>query len=205
MSARRVGGEGGNVKAVCVFCGSNPGRREEYRDGAIALATEIVRRGLTLVYGGGSVGLMGVIGDAAMAAGGRVVGVTPQRLVEKEVAHQGLTELRIVGSMHERKALMADLSDAFIAMPGGIGTFEEFFEVLTWNQLGYHAKPCGVLNAGGYYDRLLGFLDHSVEQGFIRAEHRGMIVADDDPARLLDRLAAYHLPEVTKWLDRAST
>jgi uncharacterized protein (TIGR00730 family) len=193
------------VKAVCVFCGSNPGRRDEYRGGAIALASEIVRRGLTLVYGGGSVGLMGVIGDTAMAAGGRVIGVTPRRLVEKEVAHQGLTELRIVGSMHERKALMADLSDAFIAMPGGLGTFEEFFEVLTWNQLGYHAKPCGLLNAGGYYDRLLGFLDHAVEQGFVRAEHRGMIVADDEPARLLDRLAACHLPEVAKWLDRAST
>ncbi len=168
------------------------------------LAREIVADGCTLVYGGGKVGLMGVIGDAAMAAGGRVIGVTPRRLVEKEVAHTGLTELRVVDSMHERKAMMAELSDAFIALPGGIGTFEEFFEVLTWSQLGFHAKPCGLLNVAGYYDQLLGFLDHSVTQGFLRKEHRSMVLTDTEPARLLDQLETFRMPVVNKWLDKAS-
>jgi uncharacterized protein (TIGR00730 family) len=197
-------GEDG-MKAVCVFCGSNPGVLPEYRAAAEMLARQIVEAGCTLVYGGGRVGLMGVIGDAAMAAGGRVIGVTPRRLVEKEVAHAGLTELHVVESMHERKAMMAGLSDAFIALPGGLGTFEEFFEVLTWSQLGYHAKPCGLLNVAGYYDQLLGFLDHCVAQGFVHPKHRGMVLTDDEPARLIDQLETFNMPQVNKWLDRGST
>jgi uncharacterized protein (TIGR00730 family) len=193
------------VKAVCVFCGSNMGLLPEYRTAAEMLAREIVEQGLTLVYGGGRIGLMGAIADAAMAAGGKVIGVTPRRLVEKEVAHTGLTELHVVESMHERKAMMAELSDAFIALPGGVGTFEEFFEVLTWSQLGFHAKPCGLLNVAGYYDQLLSFLDHSVEQGFIRKEHRSIVLTDTEPARLLDQLDTFHMPVVTKWIDRASS
>jgi len=193
------------VKSVCVFCGSSSGVRPEYEAAATQLGQAIARSGRTLVYGGGRVGLMGVIGDAAMAAGGRVIGVTPRRLVEKEVAHHGLTELRVVESMHERKAMMAELSDAFIAMPGGVGTFEEFFEVLTWAQLGFHAKPCGLLNVVGYYDPLLAFLDHSVAQGFVRAEHRAIVLTHAEPEALLDRLATFDMPIVPKWIDRAST
>ena len=193
------------MKAVCVFCGSNPGVLPEYRATAERLAREIVAADCTLVYGGGRVGLMGVIGDAAMAAGGRVIGVTPRRLVEKEVAHTGLTQLHVVESMHERKAMMAELSDAFIALPGGIGTFEEFFEVLTWSQLGYHSKPCGLLNVAGYDDQLLAFLDHCVAQGFVHARHRAMVLTDTEPARLLDQLETFNMPVVNKWLDRQST
>jgi uncharacterized protein (TIGR00730 family) len=198
--------EGGRpVKAVCVFCGSSRGARPEYEAAAARLGQAIARSGRTLVYGGGRVGLMGVLGDAAMAAGGRVIGVTPRRLVEKEVAHHGLTELRVVESMHARKAMMAELSDAFIAMPGGVGTFEEFFEVLTWSQLGFHSKPCGLLNVAGYYDPMLAFLDHAVEQGFVRAEHRAIVLTDTEPTALLDRLSAFDMPIVPKWIDRAST
>ena len=193
------------MKAVCVFCGSSRGVRPEYEAAAAQLGREIARSGRTLVYGGGRVGLMGVLGDAAMAAGGRVIGVTPRRLVEKEVAHHGLTELRVVESMHERKAMMAHLSDAFIAMPGGVGTFEEFFEVLTWSQLGFHSKPCGLLNVAGYYDPMLAFLDHTVEQGFVRAEHRAIVLTDSEPTTLLERLSAFDMPIVPKWIDRAST
>ncbi|MCE2949077.1 MAG: TIGR00730 family Rossman fold protein [bacterium] len=193
------------MKAVCVFCGSNPGVLLEYRAAAEMLARQIVEADCTLVYGGGRVGLMGVIGDAAMAAGGRVIGVTPRRLVEKEVAHTGLTELRVVESMHERKAMMAELSDAFVALPGGLGTFEEFFEVLTWSQLGYHSKPCGLLNVAGYYDQLLGFLDHCVSQGFVHPKHRSMVLTDEEPARLIDQLATFNMPVVNKWIERGST
>jgi uncharacterized protein (TIGR00730 family) len=177
----------------------------EYRAAAEMLARQIVEADCTLVYGGGRVGLMGVIGDAAMAAGGRVIGVTPRRLVEKEVAHTGLTELRVVESMHERKAMMADLSDAFVALPGGLGTFEEFFEVLTWSQLGYHSKPCGLLNVAGYYDQLLGFLDHCVTQGFVHPKHRSMVLTDEEPARLIDQLETFNMPQVNKWLERGNT
>lgn len=193
------------MKAVCVFCGSSRGARPEYEAAAARLGQAIARSGRTLVYGGGRVGLMGVLGDAAMAAGGRVIGVTPRRLVEKEVAHHGLTELRVVESMHARKAMMAELSGAFIAMPGGVGTFEEFFEVLTWSQLGFHSKPCGLLNVAGYYDPMLAFLDHAVEQGFVRAEHRAIVLTDTEPTALLDRLSAFDMPIVPKWIDRAST
>ena len=166
---------------------------------------EIAARGYELVYGGGRVGLMGVIADAVLASGGRVIGVIPENLVAKEIGHSGLTELRIVKSMHERKALMADLSDAFVAMPGGIGTMEEFFEVLTWAQLGLHAKPCGLLQVAGYFDALLALLDRAVQERFVKAEHMTMLVASPSPTDLLDRLAAYRAPLVDKWIDRRSS
>jgi hypothetical protein len=162
-------------------------------------------RGIELVYGGARVGLMGALADAVLAEAGRVTGVIPRALVEKEVAHSGLTDLRIVTSMHQRKALMADLSDAFVALPGGWGTLEEMFEILTWAQLGLHRKPCGLLNVQGYFDRLLAFLDHTVEQGFVRREYRSLLAVSDAPAALLDALPAQTPPVVEKWIDMAST
>ena len=193
------------MHSICVFCGSNAGRVADYADAARALARAIAAQGLTLVYGGGNIGLMGVLAEAALAAGGRVVGVTPRRLLEKEVVHRGLTELRVVESMHERKALMAELSDAFIALPGGLGTFEETFEVLTWAQLGFHRKPCGLLNVAGFYDRLTAFLDHAVAERFLKAEHRDMVLVDSDPEALIAHLGSYRLPEVSKWIARGET
>lgn len=186
--------------SVCVFCGSNTGEGEAYADAARKLARVIAGRRLKLVYGGGSVGLMGVLGEAALAAGAHVVGVTPRRLVEKEVVHNGLTELHVVETMHERKARMADLSDGFIALPGGLGTLDEMFEMLTWNQLGIHGKPCGVLDVNGYFEKLAAFLDHAVEQRFLKAEHRAMVLIERDPETLLDRMASARLPEVSKWI-----
>jgi uncharacterized protein (TIGR00730 family) len=174
---------------VCVFCGSSDGARPEYHDAARALAREMVRRGIGLVFGGGGIGLMATVSDAVLAAGGHAIGVIPESLRAREVAHTGLPDLRVVASMHERKALMAELSDAFIALPGGFGTFEEFCEVVTWTQLGLHDKPCGLLNAGGFYDPLLALFDQAVEQGFIRPAGRGIVVTETDPGRLLDRLA----------------
>ena len=193
------------MKRVCVFTGSSPGARPEYAAAAQQFGAEIAARGYELVYGGGRVGLMGVIADAVLASGGRVIGVIPENLVAKEIGHSGLTELRIVKSMHERKALMADLSDAFVAMPGGIGTMEEFFEVLTWAQLGLHAKPCGLLQVAGYFDALLALLDRAVQERFVKAEHMTMLVASPSPTDLLDRLAAYRAPLVDKWIDRRSS
>ena len=163
----------------------------------------ICERQIGLVYGGANRGLMGVLADACLDAGGRVVGVMPKALVEKEIAHRELTKLHIVESMHERKALMADLADAFIALPGGYGTWEEFFEVLTWSQLGLHRKPCGLLNVRGYYDCLLSMADNAVKEGFLRALHRDLLIADADPGRLLDRLSEYQVPAVEKWIDAA--
>jgi uncharacterized protein (TIGR00730 family) len=165
----------------------------------------IVRRGLGLVYGGGCVGLMGTVADAALAAGGEVIGVIPEALVAKEVAHAGLTELRVVGSMHERKALMAELSDGFMALPGGFGTLEEFFEVLTWAQLGLHPKPCGLLNVEGYYDPLLALLDHAITEQFLRPAHRALVIEEREPERLLDRLAAYRPERAEKWIEPDQT
>lgn len=188
------------MRRVCVFLGSNSGRRLEYKEAAAALGTALAQRGLGLVYGGSSVGLMGVLADAALAAGGEVIGIIPQRLVDKEVAHNGLADLRVVSSMHERKALMAELADGFVALPGGIGTLEELFEVWTWAQLGGHEKPCALMNVAGYYDRLLGFLDHAVEEGFLRPVHRNMVVVADQPGPLLDMLGDYKAPDVTKWI-----
>jgi hypothetical protein len=191
------------LRRVCVFCGSSEGRDPAYREAAAGLGRMLAEAGTGLVYGGASIGLMGAVADAALAAGGEVIGVMPRPLAEKEIAHGGLSELRIVGSMHERKALMAELSDGFIALPGGIGTFEELFEVWTWGQLGYHRKPCGILNVEGFYDQLIGFLDGVVAQRFLRVEHRRMLLQASDPAVLLERLAAYQPPEVGKWIGRS--
>jgi uncharacterized protein (TIGR00730 family) len=190
---------------ICVFCGSSPGARPGYRVAAEALGRTLAGEGRTLVYGGGNVGLMGAAADAALSAGGRVVGVIPEHLVAREVGHTGVTELRVVPSMHERKQLMADLADAFVLMPGGLGSFEEFFEIWTWGQLGLHDKPYGVLNVDGYFDQMLAFLDHAVAERFVRREHRDLVLIDDDPARLLARLDAHEPAPLTKWIDRRDT
>ena len=187
------------MKRICVFCGSNAGARSEYAEAARALATVLAERKLGIVYGGGNVGLMGVLADAALARGGEVIGVIPQKLVDKEVAHRGVTELLVVETMHERKALMNDLSDAFMALPGGFGTLDEFFEVLTWSQLGFHGKPCALLNVAGYYDGMLAMLDHAVTERFLRPAHRELIIADTEPLRLLQRLSAFVPAPKGKW------
>ncbi len=184
---------------LCVFSGSRPGRRAEYLEAAKTLGGLLAEQGIGLVYGGASVGLMGAVADAALARGGEVIGVIPQPLVDKEIAHKGLSDLRIVRTMHERKALMAELSDGFIALPGGIGTLEEMFEVWTWAQLGYHQKPCALLNAGGFYDGLSGFLDHLVREGFLQQTHRAMLITGNDPRVLLDRIRSYTPPASSKW------
>jgi hypothetical protein len=189
------------LRRVTVFCGSNPGTDPAYADGARALGAELARRGLGLVYGGGRVGLMGIVADSVLAAGGEVTGVIPRHLWDKEVGHAGLTELLVVDSMHERKLAMADRADAFIALPGGVGTFEELFEVLTWTQLGIHDKAVGVLDVAGFYAPMLAFLDSAVAAGFLREGHRAILQAATDPAELLDRLAAWHPVDVPKWLE----
>jgi len=195
----------GDVKRICVFCGSSSGRDSAFADAARDLAGVIARRGLGLVYGGGNVGLMGIVADATLAQGGEVIGVIPQALVDKELAHRGVSDLRIVKSMHERKALMADLSDGFIALPGGFGTLDEFCEVLTWAQLGLHRKPCGLLNVEGFYDAFLAQLDRAVKDHFIRPEHRLLVVTERDPAKLLDCLLQFRAPPIHKWIDRDET
>lgn len=179
------------LKRICVFCGSNTGARPAYALAARELASLMARQRTGLVYGGGNVGLMGILADAMLEAGGEVIGVIPASLVAREVAHSGLTQLRVVQTMHERKALMNELSDAFIAMPGGFGTLDEFFEILTWSQLGIHGKPSGLLNVAGYYDDLLVMLDHAMSEELLRPEHRALILADTDAGRLLQRLAAF--------------
>ena len=193
------------MRRVCVFCGSSVGAHPAYADAAEAMGALLARRRIGLVYGGGHVGLMGVVANAAMAAGGEVIGVIPQALADREIAHAGLTELHVVDSMHTRKAMMAELADAFIAMPGGVGTFEEFFEAVTWTQLGLHRKPCGLLNVNAFYSPLAAFIDQAVSEGFIKPVHRAAIVVDDDPARLLDTLATIKLPDVPKWIRRDET
>ena len=193
------------MRRLCVFTGSSSGLRPEYRAAATTLGGLLAARGIGLVYGGARVGLMGQVADAVLAAGGEAIGVIPEGLVAKEVAHAGLTELRIVGSMHERKAQMADLADAFVALPGGWGTLEEFFEVLTWWQLGLHRKPCGLLNVHGYFDGLLAFLAHTIDEGFVRREYVEAVAVASSPAELLDRLGSAAPPRVEKWLDRASS
>jgi uncharacterized protein (TIGR00730 family) len=190
------------LKTVCVFCGSSVGAKSSYRAAAEGLGLALARRRRRLVYGGGDVGLMGVLADAALAAGGEVIGVIPQHLVDREVAHRGVSELRVVYSMHERKAAMADLADGFIVLPGGIGTLEEFFEVWTWGQLGLHVKPYGLLNVEGYFDPLLRFVDHAVSERFIRPEHRDLLVVEEEADRLLDRLDTHVTPVFPKWVDR---
>jgi uncharacterized protein (TIGR00730 family) len=188
------------LKRICVFCGSNSGKDSGYTRAAQAVGRLFCERGIELVYGGGHLGLMGAVADACLQAGGRVIGVIPQALASREIAHRGLTELRIVSSMHERKAVMADLSDAFIALPGGYGTWEELFEILSWSQLGIQRKACGLLNVNGYYDALLAMADHSVSEGFLRDPHRGLLLSDVDPERLLDRLNATPAPATEKWM-----
>lgn len=196
------------MKRVCVFCGSSGGARPNYRRAAERLGEELGRRTLSLVYGGGRVGLMGAVADAALSASAEVIGVIPRALALKEIAHEGLTVLHVVESMHARKAMMADLADAFLAMPGGFGTFEEFCEIVTWAQLGIHRKPIGLLNTAGYYDPLIAMFDRSREEGFVRPEHRSLILEADDPGELLDRLAAWRpdgLEPVEKWIRKDET
>lgn len=186
------------MKKICVFCGSSFGNNKSYSDTANLLGNLIAKNNIELVYGGASVGLMGEIASAVLNAGGKVTGVIPKQLIEKEVAHTGLNDLRIVGSMHERKSLMAELSDGFIAMPGGFGTLEEVFEVVAWGQLNFHNKPLGLLNVNGYYNNLIKFLDHSVNENFIKPEHREMILVDNDPEAMLTQLQNYIPPKFDK-------
>lgn len=190
------------MRSLCVFCGANFGRRPAYKEAASRIGELLAQRGITLVYGGGNVGLMGVLADACLAGGGHVIGVIPRALEEKEIAHRGLNKMHVVGSMHERKALMADLADAFLTLPGGFGTWDEFCEALTWSQLGLQKKACSFLNVEGYYDALLSLADRAAEDGFIRTEHRQLLLVDDDPERLLDRLENYEVPYVPKWVGR---
>ncbi len=190
------------MNAVCVFTGSSPGAKAEYREVAMRLGSELVARELALVYGGAHVGLMGAVADAVLEAGGRVIGVIPEFLVAKEVAHEGLSELHVVETMHERKAKMAALASGFIALPGGVGTFEETFEILSWAQLGMHEKPCGLLNVSGYYDGLIRFLDHAVSERFVKPVHRELVLVAEEPDELLDAFRVYSPPDIDKWLDR---
>jgi uncharacterized protein (TIGR00730 family) len=193
------------MRSICVFCGSSSGANSKYVELAAQLGALLARKRLTLVYGGGNVGLMGVLANAVLAGGGHVIGVIPQALFNLEVAHTGLPDLRVVSSMHQRKALMADLADGFMALPGGLGTLEEFCEIVTWAQLGLHQKPCGLLNADHYFDHLITFLDHTVAQHFVRPEHRALILVEDAPAALLDSFEAFRSPRVDKWIDRDTT
>ena len=192
------------VRSLCVFCGSSPGANPAYRAAAEGLGALLASEGVRLVYGGGHVGLMGAVADAALAAGGDVVGVIPRHMVDREVAHHGLTELRVVQSMHERKAVMAELSDGFVALPGGLGTLEELFEVWTWGQLGLHRKPYALLDVAGFFQPLLAFLDHQTAERFVRAEHRAMLLVDTDPERLLRRIRSHEPAPLAKWLDRST-
>ena len=186
------------MNKICVFCGSSPGSRPEFLEAAEDLGRALLERGHDLVYGGASVGLMGRLAETVMEGGGKVIGVIPSSLADKDVALTRLPDLRVVPSMHDRKAMMADLADGFIALPGGLGTLEEFFEALTWTQLGIHAKPCGLLNVSGYFNKLVDFLDEARDKLFIRPEHRSMILVEDDPVILLDRFEAYEQPVVDK-------
>jgi uncharacterized protein (TIGR00730 family) len=188
------------VRRICVFCGSNPGGRPEYADAAREMGVALVERGIGLVYGGGGVGLMGIVADTVMHAGGEVIGVMPEALMRREVGQLDVTQLHIVGSMHERKAMMADLSDGFVAMPGGYGTFEEFCEVITWSQLGFHPKPCGLLNVAAYYAPLLAMFDHAVAERFVRPQHRALVLEDTSPAALLEKMQAFVPPSSEKWI-----
>lgn len=193
------------MKRICVFCGSNSGVDPLFVETAVRVGEFFVKNGIELVFGGGRVGLMGTIADTVLANGGRVIGVIPEPLALVEVAHQGLTELHIVDSMHERKALMAELSDGFIAMPGGFGTFEEFCEIITWAQLGIHRKPCALLNVGGFYDHLIRLFDHSTREGFIREEHRRLVQVACDIEALYRLMLDYKPPMIEKWIDKSST
>jgi uncharacterized protein (TIGR00730 family) len=187
---------------ICVFCGTNPGERPEYGAAARALGKLLADEDIELVYGGASVGIMGELADAVHEGGGHVTGIIPQQLMKKEAAHTGIPDLIVVASMHQRKSQMADLADGFIVLPGGIGTLEGFFEILTWRQLGIHNKPCGVLNVAGYFDLLTGFLDHAVKEGFLTADHRQMIMVESDPAKLLERMGKHAPAEGERLMGR---
>jgi uncharacterized protein (TIGR00730 family) len=187
------------LNRICVFCGSSPHSNSKYFSTAEKLARLLVKSGIGLVYGGSDIGTMKVIADTVLEAGGEAVGVMPQVLVDKEIAHPGLTELHIVQSMHERKALMAELSDGFIALPGGIGTLEELFEILAWSLLEIHKKPCGILNAHHYYEKLIAFLNHAAAEHFIKEEHHSILIMEEDPLTLLERMNGYQAPKVKKW------
>ncbi|MGI8911050.1 MAG: TIGR00730 family Rossman fold protein [Rubrobacteraceae bacterium] len=193
------------MKSICVFCGSSFGTEPAYEEAARHLGQTLAEAGITLVYGGGNVGLMGVAADAALEAGGEVIGVIPEALMRREIGHPGLANLYVVGSMHERKAKMAELSDGFVALPGGTGTLEELFEILTWAQLGEHEKPCGLLDIAGYYGPLLAVFGHMVEKGFLKERHREMLLVEREPAALLERFARYEPPRVAKWIDESET
>lgn len=193
------------IKNLCIYCGSRPGRLESYADAARKLAESMVKRDIGLVYGGASVGIMGIVANHVLQLGGRAVGVIPEALMLKEVAHHHLTELHVTPSMHARKMLMAELSDGFIALPGGIGTLEEIFEVWTWAQLGLHHKPCGLLNVEGYYDPLRKFLDHTVEEQFVQPDIRSMLIVESEPEALMARLLDYQAPRMAKWVEKDET
>jgi len=188
------------VQRVCIFCGSSFGARESYRRAAVQLGESLAAHKIGVVYGGGNVGLMGALADAALAGGGEVIGVIPGALVAREIAHDGLSDLRVVGSMHERKALMADLSDAFIALPGGYGTLEEFCEMVTWSQLGILTKPCGLLNVGGYFDPLIAMLDRATQEGFIPAKNRALVLEETEPERMLEALQRWEAVPEERWI-----
>lgn len=193
------------LSRICVFCGSTLGRRPEYRAAAAALGQAMVRRGAGLVFGGGHVGIMGAVADAVLAAGGNATGVIPRGLQVRELAHGGLSELHVVDTMHQRKALMAQLSDAFVALPGGMGTLEETTEVLTWAQLGIHAKPVGLLDVAGYWSPFVAMLDHAVEEGFLRPDQRALVLVEREVEPLLDRLAAWQPAPMRRWMERDET
>ncbi len=193
------------MRRVCVFCGSSAGKDPVHVEAARATGRTLARRGIGVVYGGGSVGLMGALADAALAAGGEVVGVIPRALQLRELAHAGLTALHVVGSMHERKARMAELSQGFVALPGGIGTLEEFAEIVTWAQLGLHQRPCGLLDVAGYWRPLVALLDHAAEEGFVRPEHRALVLVASDPDELVERFLAWQPPRVERWIDDRSS
>jgi uncharacterized protein (TIGR00730 family) len=194
------GSSGRQIEKLCVFCGSSTGSHPAYFEAANQFGRELADAGVTLVFGGGRVGLMGVLADAVLGAGGQAIGVIPRSLVEKEIAHASLTKLHVVESMHERKALMADLADAFVLLPGGFGSWEEFCEIVTWLQLGIHRKPCAILNVAGYYDGLLALAKHALAEGFLRPSHHDMVIVESDPGALLSRLARATLPVEVKWV-----
>lgn len=193
------------MQSICVFCGSSVGQSPLYRESAVRLGRILADRGIELVYGGGSIGLMGVLADAVLNAGGRVTGVIPDRLAKREIMHAGLTDLRIVRTMHERKAVMAELAHGFIALPGAFGTMDELFEILTWAQLGEHAKPIGIVNVAGYFDPILEFMHRSVAEKFLKPKHLGLLLVDTDENALLDRFRDYKPPSLTKWIDASET
>ena len=191
------------VQRACIFCGSSPGARPAYTEAAEDLGMLLVQKGITLVFGGATVGLMGRLADTVVSEGGEAIGVIPQALVDREIAHLGLTDLHVVDTMHERKQRMADLSDAFVALPGGLGTLDELFEIYTWGQLGMHRKPIGLMNVEGYFDGLVGFLEHAVAERFVREDHRDMLIIEEEPTPMLERLQSFDPASLTpKWIDR---